>query len=76
MTKITRLCNMCGKEIEEMDLECNPFSLKHQFGYGSIHDTQVLQLDICSKCQDILTTYLIENCKISPIEEDKYKGEY
>lgn len=70
MTKITKICNMCGKEIEKLDLECNPFSLEHQFGYWSVHDTKTLQIELCSRCQDKLTTYLIENCKISPIIEN------
>ena len=76
MTKITKICNMCSKEIEKLDLECNPFSLEHQFGYGSVHDTETLQLDFCSICQDKFTTYLIENCKISPIYERDYEGGY
>ena len=71
MTKITKICNMCGKDIDKLDLQCNPFSLEHQFGYGSVHDTETLQLDFCSICQDKFTTYLIENCKISPIKEDE-----
>ena len=74
MTKITKICNMCGKDIDKLDLQCNPFSLEHQFGYGSVHDMEILQVDFCSKCQDKFTTYLIENCKISPIKEDECCG--
>ena len=69
MTKITRICNMCGKDIDKLDLQCNPFSLEHQFGYESDYDMLNFQINLCSKCQDFITTYLIENCKISPIEE-------
>jgi len=70
MTKVIKICNMCSKEIEKRDLECNPFSLEHQFGYGSVHDMETLQIELCSRCQDKFTTYLIENCKISPIIEN------
>ncbi|HKM02170.1 MAG TPA: hypothetical protein VJ083_08985 [Sedimentibacter sp.] len=76
MTKITKICNMCSKEIEKLDLECNPFSLEHQFGYGSIYDTKTFKIYLCSDCSSKLTTYLIENCKISPIYERDYEGEY
>lgn len=70
MIEIKRLCNKCGKEIDKLDWECNPFSLEHQFGYGSGYDMLNLQLDLCSTCQDSIATYLIKNCKISPIVED------
>lgn len=75
MTKTTTVCNMCGKEINKMDLACNLFSISNQFGYGSIHDGDTLELDLCSKCQDMLVTHLIETCKISPIVEriDSYE---
>ena len=61
------ICNMCGKEIDEMDLACNDFTINHQFGYGSIHDSDFLEIDLCSTCQNKLVTYLIETCKISPM---------
>lgn len=76
MTKTTVICNKCGKEIDKMDLECNPFSLYHNFGYGSDYDTLVLNIDLCSSCQDSITTYLIKNCKINPIAEYYCKGDY
>lgn len=76
MTKTTVICNKCGKEIDKMDLECNPFSLERQFGYGSAYDMLNFQLDLCSKCQDFITTYLIENCKINPVEECDYGEHY
>lgn len=69
MIETIAICNMCGKKIHPMDIECNQFSLSHEFGYGSIYDCQSLQLDLCSDCQDALTTYLIKNCKINPIEK-------
>ena len=61
------ICNMCGEKIDEMDLACNEFSISHCFGYGSIHDGDTLDFDLCSTCQDKLVTYLIETCKISPM---------
>ena len=71
MATITK-CNMCGNEIEKIDLDCNPFSLRHRLGYGSKYDEDLIELDLCSNCQDKLITYLIENCKINPITEGGY----
>ena len=70
MEEVPVKCNMCGKEIDEMDLKCNEFSLNHRFGYGSVHDCDTLSINLCSSCQDILTTYLIKTCKINPIQEE------
>lgn len=69
MTETIIICNMCGKEISKLDLACNSFVLRHPFGYGSVHDTTTLSLDLCSKCQDTLATYLLDNCKVNPIIE-------
>jgi len=69
MKQVSVKCNMCGSEIDEMDLECNDFSIEHRFGYGSKHDGDHLYLDLCSSCQDKLVTYLLSNCIINPIEE-------
>ena len=64
-TKI--ICNMCGNQISKIDLACNEFSFEHRFGYGSIHDGDLLILELCSECQDKITAHLIENCKINPL---------
>ena len=65
MTKIIRLCNKCGKEIREYD----DFNISYQYGYGSLHDGDNLNLDLCNVCLDEITTYLINNCTINPVTE-------
>ena len=65
MTKITRVCNMCGKDIEFY----NDFTMGYQYGYESTHDGDHINLDLCGNCLDKFTQYLIDNCKINPISE-------
>ena len=55
-------CNICGKEIP--DIERDHFSIKGRIGYGSKHDGDELELDICNDCLD----KLIEKCKLWPIK--------
>lgn len=69
MKETAVICNKCGKVIDKMDLECNGFSISHILGYGSIYDGDTLEFDLCSSCQNEFITYLIETCKISPIQE-------
>ena len=56
-------CNLCGKEMDFWDVQ-EEFSI-HNFniGYGSKHDGDALELDLCCDCMDDL----IDRCKISPI---------
>ena len=54
MTKT--ICNMCGKEFDYSD----DFGIRHTYGYGSVHDMDKLEVDLCNECLDKLTTYLIE----------------
>ena len=73
MIEIKRLCNKCGKEVEFY----NDFTMSHDYGYESIsHDGGKLKLNLCSICLEEFTTYLIENCKINPVEECDYGEHY
>jgi hypothetical protein len=63
MTKVTRICNMCGSDIERY----NDFEIRYQYGYESHNDGDYLELDLCGNCLDKLTTWLEENCKINPV---------
>lgn len=65
MTKVTKICNMCGKDIEHY----NDFEINYEFGYVSHNDGDYLNLDLCGVCLDKLTQWLVDNCKISPISE-------
>ena len=56
-------CNLCGKEMNFWDIQ-EEFSIKSSsIGYGSKHDGDALELDLCCDCMD----ELIDRCKINPI---------
>lgn len=61
-------CDMCRKVYDINDTE-NRFGIRHQFGYGSVHDGDELMVDLCCECADKLTTFLIENCVDGIIKE-------
>lgn len=58
-------CNLCGKIFDYFD-DQHAFKLVRRLGYGSIHDGEDMELDLCCSCMD----KLIEKCKISPIIND------
>lgn len=57
-------CNLCGKELDEVDRNLH-FSMHRRIGYGSKHDGELLDLDICGKCMDAI----IDQAEVSPISE-------
>lgn len=56
------ICNKCGKEFDIWDEQEN-FSIYRQCGYGTKHDGDKLELDLCCDCME----KLIEECEVSPI---------
>lgn len=68
MTKVTRLCNMCGKEIDEY---CD-FNISYRFGYGSIRDGDNIDIDLCNSCLDTFVTNLRNEFKIDPLIENSF----
>ncbi len=60
------ICNICGKKFKAFD-EQGELGLHTRLGYGSVHDGDKLNLDICLHCLDNVIIHL---CKISPIEEE------
>lgn len=56
------ICNKCGKHFDIWDTQ-EDFSIYRRLGYGSKHDGDDLELDICCDCMD----ELIDSCKVSPI---------
>lgn len=62
---MSKTCNVCGKEIQDYEVEI----LKHQYGYFSKRDTEILELVACPECLEKLTVMLINTCKINPIKE-------
>lgn len=41
--------------------------LHSHIGYGSKHDGDIIDLDICCDCFDVLIDKLAKQCKINPI---------
>ena len=66
MAKGRTICNICGKEFSDYD-EQEQIGLHSQIGYGSKHDGDTIDLDICCDCFDILIDKLAKQCKINPI---------
>ena len=68
MTKV--ICNMCGKELDEWDLqESQDYSLHTKIGYGSKYDGNNIDLDLCCDYFDKLLDKTISLFKYSPIIE-------
>lgn len=63
----TKKCTMCGNELDEFDTELN-FSIHKKIGYGSIHDGDKLDLDLCCECFDKLMSVLRPMCGKDPIK--------
>lgn len=59
-----RYCNKCGKKFDMWDEQEN-YSIHTTAGYGSKHDGDEIELDLCCECMD----ELIASCKISPVKE-------
>lgn len=64
-------CNVCGKDFNTYDLN-EKFGFDFHVGYGSKHDCEHLQADICIECFDRLIDKFIAACKISPIVCEDY----
>lgn len=60
-----RYCNKCGKRFDCWDEQEN-YSIHTRAGYGSAHDGDTIELDLCCDCMD----KLIDSCKISPVIEN------
>lgn len=54
---------MCGNKIRE---EPPAFSTRRRIGYGSIYDSDIIELRLCATCLD----ELVKTCKISPLKQD------
>ena len=53
---------MCGKLMDYWDNQ-EGFSIYKHLGYGTSHDGEVLELDLCCDCMD----EIIDRCQISPV---------
>lgn len=64
------VCNVCGKTFDFYDSN-ESFGMHHYIGYGSKHDGEILDLNLCCKCFDKVLDLIIPMCKHTPV-----KGEY
>ena len=58
----SNVCNLCGKELDFWDVQ-EDFTLHRHGGY----DGEVIKLRLCCECFD----HIVDECKVSPIEEVK-----
>ena len=68
MAKAKTLCNVCGQALDEQE----HIGLHTKIGYGSRHDGDIIDLDICCNCFDSLIDKLTSRCMINPIHESEY----
>lgn len=59
-------CNVCGKKFDFWDTQEN-YNIFTHCGYGSKHDGEIVDLDICCDCFD----KMIDSCVVSPILRDE-----
>ena len=63
------ICSICGKEFDIWDKQ-EGFGLHHNVGYGSKFDGDQINVNLCCSCFDeLMDTYILPKCKVSPIEE-------
>ena len=60
--KKRKRCTMCGRKFELHDKFAN-FCFEKQIGYGSVHDGEILKLNLCCKCFDRSVDILNLICK-------------
>lgn len=66
------VCNICGNDFDMWDKQ-ESFGLHHHVGYGSAHDGEHIDLNMCCNCFDRLMDYILPQCTVSPItKEDDY----
>ena len=61
-------CNMCGKSFDMWDDYAN-FGMSYEIGYGSKHDGESLDLDLCCDCFDRVMDIITPMCKLPPWRE-------
>ena len=59
---------MCGQPFTDLD-EQEHIGLHTKIGYGSRHDGDTIDLDICCSCFDSLIDKLANKCIVNPIQE-------
>lgn len=65
----TKCCNLCGKPLDEWDLQ-EDFTIHTTVGYGSKYDLSKVHLQFCCDCFD----KIVDSCKISPVIGEVHMG--
>lgn len=63
-----RVCSMCGKELDELDLQ-EDFYFKHYIGYGSKYDLNIFEARLCCDCFDKILDTVLPMFKSNPLNE-------
>lgn len=61
-------CNRCGKKFDEWD-KMFDFKVHRLIGYGSVHDGDMLYINLCPDCFDAVISAISGRWKINPIVE-------
>ena len=61
-----KVCNMCGKTFDLWDHQ-EDFCFDHHIGYGSAHDFERIQLNLCCQCFDRVIDWILPQCKHNPM---------
>jgi len=59
-------CHVCGKYFDCHDYAHN-LCMDKEMGYGSSHDLERIQLNLCCDCFDKILDWVLPQCKINPI---------
>ena len=62
----TKICHMCGKTFDLWDHQ-EDFCFDHHIGYGSAHDFERIQLNLCCQCFDKVIDWILPQCKHNPM---------
>lgn len=62
-------CNMCGKQFDLWD-EQEKFGFHYHVGYGSKHDGETIDVDLCCDCFDQVYDQIAAKCVYKPTSEE------
>lgn len=63
-----RLCDICGREFDDWDKQENHHH-SYNFGFGSKHDLEFIEFDVCASCFDKLVDAILPLFPKSPMSE-------
>ena len=63
-----RICDICGKDFDNWDLQENHHHT-YNFGFGSKHDLEYLEFDVCADCFDKIIDTILPLFPKSPLKD-------